>query len=158
MQARLERQDEEFSEKVDPLVVITYSARLTDVDTQSPVERGVYEGLQLDTREKAGFDDHQAWMSSDKLKKELEGLQASPVATHGNHYYRSGGKPMMIDEVVADPDANERRICGMRRRSFWILFAVILTIIVTAAIIGGVVGGTRKRNPPATAPPAPPLP
>lgn len=129
-----------------------------DIDTQSPVERGDYEGLQLDMREKRGFDNHQAWTSSDKLKKELEGLQASPVATHGNHYYRSAGRPALAEEVVTDPKANDRRICGMRRRAFWILFSIILAIIAIAAIIGGAVGGTRRHTPPPATSPPPPLP
>ena len=137
--------------------LIRFMHLLMDI-MQSPVERGDYEGLQVDTREKRGFDDHQAWMSSDKLKKELEGLQASPVATHGNHYYRPGGKAELVDENVVDLKANERRICGMRRKVFWILFGVILAIITTAAIIGGAVGGTRKQTSPATSPPPPPLP
>ncbi len=163
MQARLERQDNEFSAKVQLLVVREQSVhRLIDVDAQSPVERGDYEGLQLDMREKKAFDNHQAWASSDKLKKELEGLQASPVATHGNHYYRSAGRPVLTEEEVApDPKANERRLCGMRRRAFWIGFGIILAVIIIAAIIGGAVGGTRRHTtpPPATSPPpSPPLP
>lgn len=135
--------------------------KLTDGTAQSPVERNVYEGLQLDMREKRGFDEHSAWTGSDKLKKELEGLQASPVATHGNHYYRSPARPVQVEEVVTDPRANERRICGMRRKAFWILFSVILAIIVIAAVIGGAVGGTRRQSPPSPPPatsPPPPLP
>ena len=131
---------------------------LIDVGVQSPVERNVYEGLQLDTREKRGFDAHEAWMSSDKLKKELEGLQASPVSAHGNQYYRSGGKPAMIDEVVMDSKAKERPICGMRRRTFWILLGVVFAIVIIAAIIGGAVGGTRNHKSPPPAPSLPPLP
>ncbi|MCJ1364163.1 hypothetical protein MMC16_003272 [Acarospora aff. strigata] len=124
---------------------------------KSPVERVDYEGLQLDTREKKGFETHQPWTSSDKLKRELEGLQASPVATHGNPYLPAGRKPGMIDDVIADPKTREPRICGMRRKMFWILFGVILGIIVIAAIIGGVVGGTKSSSP-APSPPPPPRP
>lgn len=45
---------------------------------------------------------------------------------------------------VPPPEPKRRKICGLRRRNFWILFAVILAMVIAAAIIGGAIAGTRK--------------
>jgi len=135
---------------------------LIDGVLQSPVERSDYEGLQVDMREKRGFDSHQALTSSAKLK-ELEGLQASPTTPMGMPF-RFSEKPALIDDLVAEPKPKDHRICGMRRKSFWIFFGMILGIIIIAAIIGGAVGGTRSHgsalstSPPSTSPPPASLP
>lgn len=67
---------------------------------------------------------------------------------------------MMDDEIPVPPEPTPRRICGLRRRTFWILFVVVLAVIIAAAIVGGVVGGTRTSSsaisaPSTTAPVAP---
>ncbi|KAI9869959.1 MAG: hypothetical protein M1830_004888 [Pleopsidium flavum] len=123
---------------------------------KSPVERGDYEGLQLDTREKRGYDTHRGLTSSAKLK-ELEGLQASPTTSMGMPFRGFSEKPALMDDLVAQPKPKEYRICGMRRKTFWIFFGVILGIIIIAAIIGGAVGGTRNNlSASSTSPPPPP--
>ena len=53
---------------------------------------------------------------------------------------------MMEDEVPLPPDPKPRRICGMRRRTFWILFTILLAVIVVAAIVGGVIGGMKHPS------------
>ncbi len=61
--------------------------------------------------------------------------------------------PKTIDEVVAvgpgsPPEPKVRKICGMRRRNFWVAFGVILATVIAASIIGGVVGGRKKQTAP----------
>lgn len=47
---------------------------------------------------------------------------------------------MMDDEIPLPPEPSPRRICGLRRRTFSILFMALLAVIIAAAIVGGVVG------------------
>lgn len=39
-----------------------------------------------------------------------------------------------------------RRVCGVRRRNFWVIFGLVLTTVIAAAVIGGTVGGTGHSN------------
>lgn len=50
-------------------------------------------------------------------------------------------------EVVSDNGhgGHERRICGMKRRTFFIV-AAIVAVVVIAAIVGGVVGGLKAAK------------
>lgn len=57
-------------------------------------------------------------------------------------------KTMAMAVPVPPPKPEPRKICGMRRRNFWILFAIVLGIIVIAAIVGGAIAGTRKTTTP----------
>ena len=61
-------------------------------------------------------------------------------------------KPLEMVVQVSPPEPKPRKICGMRRRNFWILFAVVLGIIVIAAIVGGAIAGTRKTMTPSPPP------
>ena len=81
----------------------------------------------------------------------------SPDSTIAGSPYPSDTKvPQPIDGVFASasasasapppPPPQERRVCGLRRKVFWNLFALILALIVTAAVVGGVVGGLAARN------------
>jgi len=61
--------------------------------------------------------------------------------------------PKTIDHGVitglgSPPEPRVRKICGMRRRKFWIAFGVILAVVIAASIIGGVVGGGRQQTAP----------
>ena len=63
-----------------------------------------------------------------------------------------------IDELVGKPPPpGDRKICGLRRRTFWVVFAVCLMAIVAAAVIGGVLGA-RRRDASVDTPPTPPTP
>ncbi len=42
------------------------------------------------------------------------------------------------------PSAIEKRICGLRRMSFWTILAGILIIVMVAAVVGGVVDGRNR--------------
>ena len=70
--------------------------------------------------------------------------------------YDSDAKTKVIANVVPvpPPEPKRRKICGLRRRNFWMLFAMILAMIVAAAIIGGAIAGTRKTASPSTSPDA----
>ena len=60
---------------------------------------------------------------------------------------------MMEDEIPLPPEPKPRRICGLRRRTFWIVFVVLLALVIVAAIVGGVVGGMKHSSdtsPPST--------
>lgn len=59
---------------------------------------------------------------------------------------------MMEDELPLPPQPTPRRICGLRRRAFLILFIVLLAVIIVAAIVGGVVGGTKQSSSGTSAP------
>ena len=68
--------------------------------------------------------------------------------------YDSDMKTKVMADVVPVPPSKpkRRKICGLRRRNFWILFAVIFAMIVAAAIIGGAIAGTRKTASSSTEP------
>ncbi len=53
---------------------------------------------------------------------------------------------MMDDEIPLPPEPTPRKICGLRRRTFWILFMALLAVIIAAAIVGGVVGGMKHSS------------
>jgi hypothetical protein len=55
--------------------------------------------------------------------------------------YEIGGKGE-ADRHVAVP-LEEQRICGLRRKPFWIIL-VIAIVLVKGAVVGGVVGGVVK--------------
>lgn len=47
----------------------------------------------------------------------------------------------------------ERTVCGLRRKTFWILFAVLLVIIIGAAVgggVGGALSSKKKSSPPSS--------
>ena len=56
--------------------------------------------------------------------------------------------------ATSAPAAEDRRMCGLRRRHLWELFVLILAIIFAAAVVGGVVGGLQKHGK-SSPPPAP---
>lgn len=134
---------------------------------------GDYEGLQVDTRaedstdkhldpEKSphgrrdwgDLDDDDAYLNEkqiatvDQNEKDEESpispgatLVADPESPH----------PKTIDDTIAiasgvPPMPKVRRICGMRRRYFWIAFGAVLIAVIVASIVGGVVGGRKKQT------------
>ena len=50
--------------------------------------------------------------------------------------------------VPPPPPPRVQRICGLRRRNFFIMYGLILAIVVIASIIGGVIAGTRNNKSP----------
>jgi hypothetical protein len=51
----------------------------------------------------------------------------------------------MADEHTTKMAANEQRVCGLKRKTFFISFVIAL-VIIAAAIGGGVGGGISARN------------
>ena len=51
-----------------------------------------------------------------------------------------------VTTAPGSPPPLKRRICGLRPRHFWELFALALMVVITAAIIGGVVGGLKTHR------------
>ena len=118
---------------------------------QSPIDSSDYEGLQLDTRAVdntdknlnpfQGYGDEKAYLSQ---STEARGRQRSPKSTATT---TDGAGSAGTEDSIVPPEPKKRR-CGVRRRTFCILFGVILAITIAAAIVGGVVGG--RRHPSAT--------
>ena len=156
------------------------SSELTRI--QSPVNGGDYEGLQVDTRAKDSTDKHldpqkgpQAKRDSGKLDDDGAYLDEKQIASvseceRGGQSPISPGAtlvadpetpyPKTMDSVVAvgsgsPPKPRVWKICGLRRRNFWILFGAILALIIVASIIGGVLGGRKKQTQTQTPPISP---
>ena len=142
-------------------------------ELQSPVNGEDYEGLQVDTRAKDSTDKHldtqygpqglRSWETLDDKHDYLHEKQIALVdeTLKGDHSPTSPGatlvedaetpRPKTIDDGISvepgsPPAPNVRKICGMRRRNFWIAFGAVLVIVVVAAIVGGLVGGKRKKT------------
>lgn len=150
---------------------------------QSPGDKGDYEGLQLDTRAREITDKHLDPAKPFKLGRTRDSQErkhgyfnekevgfdekgrmqmhmsanspTSPSSTmvggetpHDLHY-------KSIDGFVGKPPPPEnRKICGLQRRTFWIVFSTCFVAVVAAAVIGGVLGA-RRRNTPVDTPQTP---
>ncbi|KAL8948953.1 MAG: hypothetical protein Q9222_004905, partial [Ikaeria aurantiellina] len=137
-------------------------------EKQSPAPRQDYEGLELDTRAGDGTDKHldhskplpdlRRWQEEEENRRYLnekqmiqahEMPQASPTSPSS-----AGGvlSPQMSqhktlnDSMGSPPEPRTRRICGLRRGLFWLMFGVVLALVIVAAVVGGVVGGTRHSS------------
>lgn len=114
---------------------------------QSPIESSDYEGLQLDTRavdntDKTlnpfqGYSDEKAYLSQ---TTEIRG----PPRSNNSTATTSDGVGSAGTGDSSESSKPKKRICGLRRPSFWILFSVLLAIIIVAAIVGGLVGGRHS--------------
>ena len=141
--------------------------------TQSPVNGGDYEGLQVDTRAKDSTDKHLDPQKGPQLKRDWSDvddgeayLNEKQIASVGQ-IERGGQSPISPgNTLVADPETpypktmdsdvairsgsppepRVWKICGLRRRNFWILFGTILAVIIVVSIIGGVLGGRKKQT------------
>lgn len=131
------------------------------MENQSPVERGDYEGLQLDTRAKDSTKKHldhseapQGLRDPDDSDHEDEYLSekqatiympdGSPNSTTSTTaVIRGNSVPVLADESASSSsEPKVRRTFGLRRRPFGIILGVIIAVIIAAAAIGGAVGGT----------------
>ncbi|KAJ9133558.1 hypothetical protein NKR23_g10675 [Pleurostoma richardsiae] len=96
---------------------------------------------------------------------------ASPTTAehHENSREKYAVHPSVKDDLAPSSTENAgllqfaptRRICGLRRRMFWVVGAAIALVVVVAAVVGGVVGsnaahrGTSSSSPSATSTPSP---
>ncbi len=143
---------------------------------QSPVDRGDYEGLQIDTRARENIDKH---LDSSKAQGLLDDdfdprenyLNEKQTRVHQSSLSKKGltrweslaspdtaytdcfspttsglGKAGLDSESKIAPKAPQRRICGLKRRHFWELLGLILAFAAAGAVIGGVVGVMHARN------------
>lgn len=90
-------------------------------------------------------EEHSTLEVDDSRLPEIEHDQHLPEALFPNEY------PKVADDYpnAAPPPpetAKRATICGLRRRTFWIVIAIVF-IVVEAAVVGGAVGGTRGSRP-----------
>lgn len=73
------------------------------------------------------------------------GQSSGPYPYHPGVNKVSEG-PILDEKPAGKADkAEKRRICGLRRRNFWIVLALALVIVIAAAVGGGV-GGTINKS------------
>ncbi|KAL8771695.1 MAG: hypothetical protein Q9209_002886 [Squamulea sp. 1 TL-2023] len=141
-----------------------------------------YEGLELDTRAGDGAEKHldhtkplpdlKRWQQEEDNKRYLNEKQMidahevpqsspnSPDTSMGALSPQGPHSKGFDDYMCSPPEPRVRRICGLRRGLFWLMFGIVLALIIVAAVVGGVIGGTKhssrpSSNPsPSTAPPA----
>ncbi|KAL8640301.1 MAG: hypothetical protein Q9228_002766 [Teloschistes exilis] len=133
---------------------------------QSPVQRFSHEGLELDTRAGDGYEKHldhskplpdlRKWHQeeeNDRYLNEKQMIQAhevpqssptSPESSMGMMSPQTPQVKMMDDSIGSPPAPRTRRICGLRRSIFWMLFAIVSALVIVAAVVGGVLGGIRR--------------
>lgn len=87
------------------------------------------------------IDAHEVPQSSPTTDTSMGAL--SPRAPHPKGFNHPVGSP---------PEPRTRRICGLRRGLFWLMFGVVLALVIVAAVVGGVVGGSRHSSKPSVAP------
>ncbi|KAL9002016.1 MAG: hypothetical protein Q9188_005033 [Gyalolechia gomerana] len=133
-------------------------------EKQLPAQRLDYEGLELDTRAGDGADKHldhtkplpdlRKWQQEEENNRYLnekqmiqahEVPQPSPTSPQSSmgvlspHDTQAKG---LGCSMGSPPEPRARRICGLRRGIFWLLFGIVLAVIIVAAVVGGVVGET----------------
>ncbi|KAL8852779.1 MAG: hypothetical protein Q9221_002409 [Calogaya cf. arnoldii] len=132
-----------------------------------------YEGLELDTRAGDGAEKHldhtkplpdlKRWQDEEENKRYLnekqfidahEVPQSSPTTDTSMGALSPRGPPPkgFNHPVGSPPEPRTRRICGLRRGLFWLMFGIVLALIIVAAVVGGVVGGTRQSSKPSPDP------
>ncbi|KAL8999652.1 MAG: hypothetical protein Q9169_001612 [Polycauliona sp. 2 TL-2023] len=145
-------------------------------EKQSSTTGWSYEGLELDTRAGDGAEKHldhtkplpdlKRWQLEEDNRRYLNEKQMidahelpqsspttetslgvlSPRDPHPKDFKHPMGSP---------PEPRTRRICGLRRGLFWLMFGIVLALVIVAAVVGGVVGGTRRST---SKPPSSPSP
>ena len=107
-------------------------------------------------RDWVDLDDDEAYLNEKQIatvkENESDGqLPVSPGATLVAD--PETPHPKTVDHAViaalgSPPEPRVRKMCGMRRRYFWVAFGLILAVIIAASIVGGLVGGRRKQTAP----------
>lgn len=135
---------------------------------QSPTPRLEYEGLEVDTRAGDGLDKHldhtkplpdlRKWQEEEDDKRYLNEKQMiqsheiphsslnSPDSSMGLSSPQGTDQKGFGAPPCSPPEPRARRICGLRRGVFWLLFGIVLAVVIVAAVVGGVVGGTRHSS------------
>lgn len=127
-----------------------------------------YEGLEVDTRAGDGLDKHldpskplpdlRKWQEEEENKcylNEKQMIQAhevpqstptSPDSSMGVLSPQATEQKEFGDPMGSPPEPRTRRICGLRRGTFWLIFGIVFAIVIVVAVVGGVVGGTRRAS------------
>ncbi|KAB2574447.1 hypothetical protein DBV05_g6866 [Lasiodiplodia theobromae] len=66
-------------------------------------------------------------------------------------YYTQGST--LPPPAPNDQSEQDRTVCGLKRKTFWIVFAVLLVIIIAAAVgggVGGALSSKKKSSPPSS--------
>lgn len=74
------------------------------------------------------------------------GLQ--PVQPYGQpQYYPQDGQPQQQHQMYGNP-APIKKICGLRRTTFWLVLLLILVLVaaVAAGTVGGVLGSQKTST------------
>ncbi|KAL6720993.1 hypothetical protein ACLMJK_000093 [Lecanora helva] len=149
---------------------------------KSPVDKRDYEGLQVDTRARENQEKHldeskpQGFLDDDfdnsgnyLSEKESHGAMfketrpTSPESNFGHAFSPVSPEDQIKDMKFPPKDVEktmesptpvppEPKVCGIKRRRFWLLFALSLSLLLSAAIIAGVVGGLEARHGNSTTP------
>ena len=72
----------------------------------------------------------------EKPRYECFGGQQHDVRAHYGDASKAGGD---ADKEVGGP-SSQKRICGIRRKLFFWILAIVILVIVIAAVLGGVLG------------------
>ncbi|KAL9016972.1 MAG: hypothetical protein Q9185_005667 [Variospora sp. 1 TL-2023] len=137
-------------------------------EKQPPAPRLDYEGLEVDTRAGDGLDKHldpskplpdlRKWQEEEENKcylNEKQMIQAhevpqstptSPDSSMGVLSPQVTEQKGFGDPMGSPPEPRTRRICGLRRGTFWLIFGIVFAVVIVVAVVGGVVGGTRRAS------------
>ena len=92
--------------------------------------------------------DHNNWLENDRKAAPMVGQD--PKDEKILTYNDVGNVPVVVDPYNAHPESSlpteERRILGLRRKTFFILLPVVLILIVACAVGGGVGHTIAARN------------
>lgn len=94
-------------------------------------------------------EDNQRYLNEKQMIQAHELPQSSPTSPDSSMGVLSPheteqkgfGEPM-----GCPPEPRTRRIWGLRRGIFWLMFGIVLAVVIVAAVVGGVVGGTRHSS------------
>lgn len=72
----------------------------------------------------------------------------NPASSAGRELVGRETSIVVLPDECAEsiPTPKVRRIYGVRRRNFWVIFGIFLTTIIAAAVICGATGGTRHSS------------
>jgi hypothetical protein len=92
-------------------------------------------------------------VDADYTKFIIPQSQAYPTQAYPTQAYQAQAYPpqppfeerAIKDEVHEVPRPTEKRICGLRRTTFWLAFALAF-VILAGALGGGLAGGLKKSD------------
>ena len=79
-----------------------------------------------------------------------EGLEYKYNATDATHSYPEVDyrKPSGLDQQTNhhNPGRDTLTICGLKRRTFWVVLGIVAVVIIAAAVAGGVVASRKNTG------------